>query len=43
MRKITRPFRLALVLLLLQSPRIFAADNKEAAKALNDFFEAEWN
>jgi uncharacterized protein (DUF885 family) len=43
MRKITCSLRLALILLLLQAPRIFAADKKEAGKALNDFFEAEWN
>src|ERR1044072_3701975 len=43
MPKITFSLRLPLILFLLQSPRIFAVENKEAGKALNDFFDAEWN
>ena len=43
MPKITFPFRVALILLLLRSPAIFAAENNQAGKALTDFFEAEWN
>src|SRR3954468_6108773 len=43
MRSITCSFRLAVILLFLQSPALFAAENKETGKTLNDFFEAEWN
>jgi uncharacterized protein (DUF885 family) len=43
MPKLAFSLRVALILLLLKSSAIFAADNKEAGKALNDFFEAEWN
>jgi uncharacterized protein (DUF885 family) len=43
MPKLTFSLRVAIILLLLKSSAIFAADNKEGGKALNDFFEAEWN
>ena len=43
MRKMIFPLRLALIVFVLRAPAIFAAENKEAGKALNDFFEAEWN
>src|SRR3954462_6577536 len=43
MRKKTFSLRLALILFVLKSPAIFAAENKETGKALNEFFEAEWN
>ena len=43
MPKMTIALRLTLILLVLQSPAVFAAENKETAKALNEFFEAEWN
>ena len=33
----------ALILLLLQSPALIATESKETSKALNDFFEVEWN
>jgi uncharacterized protein (DUF885 family) len=43
MRLITFSFRLALITFLLQLPGLAAGENKEIAKTLNDFFEAEWN
>jgi uncharacterized protein (DUF885 family) len=43
MRLITCSFRLALITSLLQLPALAAAENKETGKALNEFFEAEWN
>jgi uncharacterized protein (DUF885 family) len=43
MPKIPISLSLALILLVLKSPAIFGAEKKETAKALNDFFEAEWN
>jgi uncharacterized protein (DUF885 family) len=33
----------ALIFLLLQSPALIATESKETTKALNDFFEVEWN
>jgi uncharacterized protein (DUF885 family) len=43
MRLILSATHLALAALFLQLPAAIAADDKEAGKALNDFFEAEWN
>ena len=40
MEKIMRSFLLFLVLVI---PRLAFAENKETGKALNEFFEAEWN
>lgn len=34
---------LAIAILALQTPSLRAAEKKDAGKALNDFFEAEWN
>src|SRR3954452_21369092 len=42
MRSITRSIGLALIPVLLPSA-LFSAVNKETGKALNEFFEAEWN
>ncbi|MFL6588596.1 MAG: DUF885 domain-containing protein [Chthoniobacterales bacterium] len=42
MRSLTFSLRLLLIALLLRLPPALA-ENKNAGKALNDFFEAEWN
>jgi len=34
---------LAVAILILQTPYLLAAEKKDAGKALNEFFEAEWN
>src|SRR4051794_36262409 len=45
--KIMRPSSLtsclAIGILVLQTPLLLAAEKKDAGKALNEFFEAEWN
>jgi uncharacterized protein (DUF885 family) len=45
--KIMRPpfclTRLGLLILLLKTPLLLGAENKDAGKTLNEFFEAEWN
>ena len=43
MRSLTFSLRLFLIVLVAQVPVARAAENKNAGKALNEFFEAEWN
>ena len=43
MRAINFSLQLGFAILLLESPAIFAVENKDAGKALHEFFEAEWN